>query len=76
MKVVSVPKILLSPIALPGMGRSIDVAGLSAVEVLQIRSALAQGELFVEFEEEPGQQIPVINVWANPHQAQVTLFIK
>lgn len=76
MKTVTVSNALLSPMALPGMGRSVDLAGLTTVEVIDIRDAFAKGELFVEFTEEPGVTKQVINLWANPHSPQVTLFIK
>ena len=76
MKVVSASNALLSPISLPGMGRSIDVSGLTDQDVTDIRIAFSTGELFVEFTEEPGRQIPVVQLWANPHSPQVTLFIK
>ncbi len=75
MKVFKVSQNLLNPIRLPGMGRSIEVFGLSEAEVVEIRSAFAQRELFVEFEEEPGQQLPVVQLWANPHGSDVTLFV-
>lgn len=75
MKVVKVSKNLLNPIRLPGMGRSIEVFGLSDVEVAEIRSAFAHQELVVEFEEDPGQQVPVVQLWANPHGSDVTLFV-
>lgn len=76
MKTVVVSKMLLSPISLPGMGRSIDLAELAEMELMEIRSAFAKGELFVEFREEAGSSHPIINLWMNPHSSQVTLFIK
>ncbi|WDL97541.1 hypothetical protein [Alicyclobacillus sp. ALC3] len=75
MKVVKVSKNLLNPVRLPGMGRSIEVFGLSESEVLEIRSSFTRRELVVEFEEQPGQQLPVVQLWANPHGSDVTLFV-
>ena len=75
MKVFTISKNLLNPISLPGMGRSIEVNGLSEREILEIRAAFSQRELSVEFSEEPGIQVPVTQLWANPHALQITLFI-
>ncbi|MCF8563370.1 hypothetical protein LLE49_01250 [Alicyclobacillus tolerans] len=77
MKVVTVPKILLNPITLPGMGRSIEVADVPQSEANQIRMAFAAQQLYVQFEEEQGVTYPVINLWPDPHDAsRMTLFIK
>lgn len=77
MKVLTVPKILLNPISLPGMGKSIEVNNLSQEESFEVRGAYSSRELYVEFEEEPGTTHPVINLWPDPHdQTRVTLFIK
>lgn len=75
MKVVRASKSLFNPIALPGMGRSVEVTDLSAQELLEVRTAFAKRELFLEFTEEPGVQMPVKQIWANPHGLQVTLFV-
>lgn len=75
MKVVTVSKRFFNPITLPGMGRSIDLADLTALEAQEIRVAFSRRELYVEFAEEPGTEIPVIQLWANPHSPQVTLFV-
>jgi len=73
--VLTVPKSSYNPISLPGMGRSIEVSGLCAQEVLDIRNAFSRKELCVEFVEEPGTELPVVQLWANPHALEVTLFI-
>lgn len=75
MKVVTVSKNLFNPIPLPGMGRSVEVAGLDEMELREVRAAFAQHELYLEFTEEPGTQLPVVQLWANPHAPQVTLFV-
>ncbi len=76
MHIVTVSKRLFNPVRLPGMGRSIEINDLSDSEVIQIRHAFTQQNLAVEFEEEPGTQYPVIQLWANPHGGgQVTVFI-
>lgn len=77
MKLVTVPKILLNPISLPGMGKSIEVNQLSPEESLEVRAAYSARELYVQFEEESGVTHPVINLWPDPHDStRVTLFIK
>ncbi len=73
--VITIAKKLLNPISLPGMGKSIELNGLTQEEVLHIHSAFSKKELFVEFTEEQGHEIPVTNLWANPHALQVTLFV-
>ncbi|MCL6517890.1 hypothetical protein [Alicyclobacillus sp.] len=100
--VLVVPSQLLSAIPLPGMGRSIDLGGLTMDQVAEIRTAFARGTLFVQLDDaadghggEPeddtgdaggeaavregarskSRPIPVQQVWANPHAAQVTLFV-
>ncbi len=75
MKTITVSKDLVSPMALPGMGRSVDIAGLDPKEVIELRNAFAKGLLYIEYSEEPGEPKKVINLWANPHAPQVTLFI-
>ncbi len=76
MHIITVSKRLFNPVRLPGMGRSIEINGLSDSEVVQIRQAFIQQHLAVEFEEEPGTQYPVIQLWANPHGGgQVTVFV-
>lgn len=57
------------------MGRSIEVPDLSESDAVQARKAFAEGQLFVEFEEEPGTELKVIQMWANPHSSQLTLFV-
>ena len=76
MKVLLLPRVLLNPISLPGMGKSIDLPEMSGIENQEIRSAFAQGELYVEFDDEPGVTHKVFNLWANPHSSQATLFIR
>jgi len=75
MKVITVSKSLLNPISLPGMGRSIEISGLSESDILDIRNAFSQKALCVEFTEEPGTKLPVVQLWANPHSPQITLFV-
>jgi hypothetical protein len=75
MEVLKVSKNLFSPVSLPGMGRSIEVNDISREEILRIQSLVAQENLAVEFVEEPGTQYPVLRLWINPHEAQVTLFV-
>jgi len=75
--VVTVPKIWLNPISLPGMGRSIEVNNLSQAEAQQVRGAFAAADLEIEFAEEPGVTHRVLNIWPDPHDsARITLFIK
>ena len=76
MKKLILPRGLLNPISLPGMGKSIDLGEMSGSENQEIRSAFAQGNLYVEFDDEPGVTHKVVNLWANPHSSQATLFIR
>lgn len=76
MKVLLLPRVLLNPVSLPGMGKSIELPEMSETENQEIRRAFAQGELYVEFDEEPGVTHKVSNLWANPHSSQATLFIR
>jgi hypothetical protein len=76
MKTLTISKQYLNPISLPGMGRSLELSGLAEEELVDIRSAYASGTLYIEFTEEPDERYKVINVWANPHSPQITLFIK
>jgi len=76
-KVVTVPKMWLNPISLPGMGRSIEVNNLTQAESHEVRGAFAVADLHIEFEEEPGATHLVLNLWPDPHDsARATLFIK
>ncbi|MDQ0191084.1 hypothetical protein JI721_14485 [Alicyclobacillus cycloheptanicus] len=75
MKVVTVSKSLFNPIPLPGMGRSIEVNGVTERDIAEIRDAFSQSELFVEFAEKPGDKLHVKQLWANPHSPQITLFV-
>lgn len=77
MQTLVVSKKMLNSLSLPGMGRSIEINGITAKENLEIRQAFPKGTLQVEFEEEPGVFYPVINLWPDPHSmTRVTLFIK
>ncbi|KPV42624.1 hypothetical protein [Alicyclobacillus ferrooxydans] len=76
MKVFVLSRVLLNPIALPGMGKSIDLPEMAPQENQEMRMAFSQGELYVEFDDEPGVTHKVINLWANPHSSQATLFIR
>lgn len=77
MKVLKVPKFLLNPISLPGMGRSIEMNSLPPEDAFAVRNAYGVNELFVEFDEEPSEAHQVINLWPDPHDAtRLTLFIK
>ncbi len=75
MKVVTISKNLFNPISLPGMGRSMEVNDLSATDIMEIRTAFSKGELYVDFFKDPGTKLKVIQLWANPHAPQVTLFV-
>lgn len=76
MHVVNVSKRLFNAIALPGMGRSIEMNDLSDQEIAQMLRSFSQKALCVEFTEEPGTQHPVVQLWANPHGGgQITLFV-
>ena len=75
MKIVTISKNLFNPISLPGMGRSIELTGLPAAEMLEISNSFSQRELYVEFTEEPGDRLLVIQLWSNPHAPQITLFV-
>lgn len=77
MKVITVPKSLLNPISLPGMGRSIEVNNLPQQEAFEVRGAYSAQQLYVQFEEGPNDTYPVINLWPDPHDpTRITLFIK
>jgi len=75
MKTITVAKSLLNPISLPGMGRSVELSQVSEQELLAIRAAFTQHNLYIEFVEEPGQSFRVNQIWGNPHAPQITLFI-
>lgn len=75
MTVIPVSKRFFVGIALPGMGRSIDLINQPASEIQRIRQAFQAHDLAIEFEEEPGTTYPVVQIWINPHGDQVTLFI-
>ncbi len=75
MAVLQVSKRFFVGIALPGMGRSIDLINQPPEEIRRIHESYAAGDLSVEFVEEPGQTYPVVKIWVNPHGDQVTLFI-
>ena len=75
LKIITISKNAFNPISLPGMGRSIEVTELSDTEIMDIRSAYLQNELYIEFTEEPGTQLPVLQLWTNPHSPQITLFV-
>jgi hypothetical protein len=76
LKIITVSKMLLNPITLPGMGKSIELGGLSVSEAAEIKQAFAANELFVEFQEEPGRTVQVVSLWPNPHSSQITVFVK
>lgn len=75
MTVIPVSKKFFVSIALPGMGRSIELNDQPASEIQRIHRAYQTQELAVEFIEEPGTTYPVVQLWVNPHGDQVTLFI-
>lgn len=75
MTVIPVSKRFFVSIALPGMGRSIDLINQPPSEVQRIRHAFQAHDLAIEFQEEPGITHPVVQIWVNPHGDQVTLFI-
>jgi hypothetical protein len=77
LKTLTLSRNLLNPMTLPGMGRSIEVSGLSSPENLEIRSEWQKGELYIEFDDEPGNGHRAINLWPDPHDiSRLTLFIK
>lgn len=73
--VVSASKRFFVGIALPGMGRSIDLVNQTPEALRAMQEAFQRQDLAVEFVEEPGTSYPVIKLWVNPHGDQVTLFI-
>lgn len=75
MPTITVSKRFYTEVALPGMGRSIDLIGQSATDVASLRQAFQARDLYVQFVEEPETSYPVIQLWASPHGDQVTLFI-
>jgi hypothetical protein len=75
MKIITISNMLFSPISLPGMGRSIDLPEVSEEEARDIRDSFSKKELFIEFTENPGTPLRVINLWSNPHSLQFTLFV-
>ncbi|MFC4076182.1 hypothetical protein [Salinithrix halophila] len=77
MKIVTLPRKLLNPLALPGMSRSLEVHGLAEEESTEMKDAFSRQELFVQFEGGKGTTYPVINLWPDPHDpARITLFIE
>ena len=77
MKTLTLSRNLLNPMVLPGMGRSIEVSGLTSADNLEIRSEWQKGELYIEFDDEPGSSHRAINLWPDPHDmSRLTLFIK
>ncbi|QQE77182.1 hypothetical protein [Alicyclobacillus sp. SO9] len=76
MKTLTISNQYLNPVCLPGMGRSIELSGLDESELIDIRHAYTSGQLYIQFTEEPDEPHRVINLWANPHSPQITLFIK
>ncbi len=75
MEVMKVSKGLFNPVNLPGMGRSIELNDISRERIAHIHTMVAQNNLAVEFLEEPGVQYTVRQVWVNPHEQQITLFV-
>ncbi|MDR6226151.1 hypothetical protein [Desmospora profundinema] len=76
MKVVKLPRKILNPLALPGMGRSMELHGLEEKARHQINEAFTRKELYVQFED-GDTTYPVINLWSDPHDpSRVTLFIE
>ncbi len=77
MKTLTVSRDLLNPLVLPGVGRGIEISGLTVPENLKIRSAWQKGELMIEFDDEPGVPHKAINLWPDPHESsRITVFIK
>ncbi|SDX03598.1 hypothetical protein SAMN05444487_10948 [Marininema mesophilum] len=77
MKIITLPRKSLNPMALPGMGRSIEIYDISEEYSHQIRHAFSRKELFVQFEDGKETTYPVINMWPDPHDAtRITLFIE
>jgi len=75
MKIITVSKVLLNTMSLPGMGRSIELIGIDDNEAMAIHQAYQSKTLYVEFAEEPGNRVAVRQIWANPHSAELTLFV-
>jgi hypothetical protein len=75
-KIVKLPRKLLNPLALPGMGRSMELHGLEEKTRKEIHQAFTRKELHIQFED--GKNVyPVINLWADPHDSsRITLFIE
>lgn len=77
MNTIVISKKLLNPLALPGMGRSIELTGITEQKNVEIRQAYFDKTLQIEFEEELGVYHPVINLWPDPHSMdRMTIFIK
>ncbi len=77
MKTLTLPHHMLNPMTLPGMGKSIEVSGLTGPENMEILSEWRKGELMIEFDDEPGVSHKAINLWPDPHDvSRLTLFIK
>jgi hypothetical protein len=75
MKVVTLPRKLLNPLALPGMGRSLEVHMYRSKKAKRCESF--QSKERVQFEGGKGTMYPVINLWPDPHDpTRVTLFIE
>lgn len=73
---LTLSKKLLNSITLPGMGRSIELNGLTPEENQKLKQAYSTSNLQVEFEEEQGAFHEVLNLWADPHTTErMTLFI-
>ncbi len=77
MKTLTLPRHVLNPMVLPGMGKSIELSGLTSPENIEIRNEWQKGELLIEFDDEPGVTHRVIHLWPDPHDmSRMTLFIK
>jgi hypothetical protein len=76
LKIVTASRLMLNPVALPGMGKSIELFNLLESEAMEIRMAYGREELLLQFEGE-SEVFPVQNLWPDPHDlTRLTLFIR
>lgn len=72
---MSIDRRRLNPVPLPGMGRSIELFGISEAEAAEIRAAFASKSLAVRFDGEE-EEHRVANIWPDPHDpSRMTVFI-
>lgn len=76
--IVKASKKNLNGLPLPGMGRSVELMGLTQEEHARIRTAFAASDLMLQWIEEGDQApLPIRQVWSDPHDvSRMTLFFR